>query len=144
MFFYKYILQDSSSEEMERRIKNSFVKMSASFPDPLKAEECFHKLNQMKDSKIFIALEQLLDDRTIKSAQQTRVCSSLLFLLWCNWKKISITIQLMSCLIYYYRQLSFCIVVTCCKCFYWFAKTKDLSELGQFYSGCLEFFASSS
>jgi sister-chromatid-cohesion protein PDS5 len=84
MFFYKYILQDSSSEEMERRIKNSFVKMSASFPDPLKAEECFHKLNQMKDSKIFIALEQLLDDRTIKSAQQTRVCSSLLFLLWCN------------------------------------------------------------
>jgi hypothetical protein len=85
-----------------------------------------------------------LDDRTIKSAQQTRVCSSLLFLLWCNWKKISIAIQLMSCLIYYYRQLSFCIVVTCCKCFYWFAKTKDLSELGQFYSGCLEFFASSS
>jgi sister-chromatid-cohesion protein PDS5 len=77
-------LQDSSSEEMERRIKNSFVKMSASFPDPLKAEECFHKLNQMKDGKIFIALEQLLDDRTIKSAQQTRVCSSLLFLLWCN------------------------------------------------------------
>ncbi|KAL9396150.1 hypothetical protein Peur_010403 [Populus x canadensis] len=64
--------KDSSSEEMERRIKNSFVKMSASFPDPLKAEECFHKLNQMKDSKIFIALEQLLDDRTIKSAQQTR------------------------------------------------------------------------
>lgn len=144
MFFYKYILQDSSSEEMERRIKNSFVKMSASFPDPLKAEECFHKLNQMKDSKIFIALEQLLDDRTIKSAQQTRVCSSLLFLLWCNWKKISITIQLMSCLIYYYRQLSFCIDVTCCNCFYWFAKTKDLSELGQFYNGCLEFFASSS
>ncbi|KAJ6939281.1 sister chromatid cohesion protein PDS5 [Populus alba x Populus x berolinensis] len=64
--------KDSSSEEMERRIKSSFVKMSVSFPDPLKAEECFHKLNQMKDSKIFIALEQLLDDRTIKSAQQTR------------------------------------------------------------------------
>ncbi|KAF9687215.1 hypothetical protein SADUNF_Sadunf02G0070500 [Salix dunnii] len=64
--------KESSSEEMERRIKTSFVKMSASFPDPLKAEECFHKLNQMKDSKIFNALEQLLDDRTIKSAHQTR------------------------------------------------------------------------
>ncbi|KAJ6685415.1 PRECOCIOUS DISSOCIATION OF SISTERS 5 ISOFORM A [Salix purpurea] len=64
--------KESSSEEMERRIKTSFVKMSASFPDPLKAEECFHKLNQMKDSKTFNALEQLLDDRTIKSAQQTR------------------------------------------------------------------------
>ena len=75
------MLQESSSEEMERRIKTSFVKMSTSFPDPLKAEECFHKLNQMKDSKTFNALEQLLDDRTIKSAQQTRVCSSLLFLL---------------------------------------------------------------
>ncbi|KAJ6405305.1 hypothetical protein OIU84_013299 [Salix udensis] len=64
--------KESSSEEMERRIKTSFVKMSASFPDPLKAEECFHKLNQMKDSKTFNALEQLLDDRTIKSAQQNR------------------------------------------------------------------------
>ncbi|KAJ6337417.1 hypothetical protein OIU76_007150 [Salix suchowensis] len=64
--------KESSSEEMERRIKTSFVKMSASFPDPLKAEECFHKLNQMKDSKTFNALEQLLDDQTIKSAQQTR------------------------------------------------------------------------
>ncbi|CAK7356937.1 unnamed protein product [Dovyalis caffra] len=46
--------------------------MSASFPDPLKAEECFHKLNQMKDNKTFNALEQLFDDRTIKSSQTTR------------------------------------------------------------------------
>ncbi|CAK7346982.1 unnamed protein product [Dovyalis caffra] len=70
--------KDSSSEEMEKRIKNSFVKMSASFPDPLKAEEYFHKLNQMKDNKTFNALEQLLDDQTIKSAQTSRASAELL------------------------------------------------------------------
>ncbi|EEF48385.1 androgen induced inhibitor of proliferation (as3) / pds5, putative [Ricinus communis] len=64
--------KESGSEEMQKRIKNSFMKMSASFPDPSKAEECFHKLNQMKDNNIFNSLELLLVERTIINAQTTR------------------------------------------------------------------------
>ncbi|KAJ9167086.1 hypothetical protein P3X46_021763 [Hevea brasiliensis] len=64
--------KDNSSEEMQKRIKNSFLKMSASFPDPLKAEECFHKLNQMKDNNIFSALEQLLVESTFRNAKKMR------------------------------------------------------------------------
>ncbi|XP_012078230.1 sister chromatid cohesion protein PDS5 homolog A [Jatropha curcas] len=64
--------KDNSSEEMQKRIKNSFMKMSASFPDPSKAEECFHKLNQMKDNKIFNALELLLTEQTSIKAQSMR------------------------------------------------------------------------
>lgn len=66
---------------MEKRLKNSFVKMSEYFPDPQKAEEHFHKLNQMKDNKPFNALELLLDDQTIKNAQTTRVCGFLFSIL---------------------------------------------------------------
>lgn len=47
--------------------------MSASFRDPSKAEECFVKLNQMKDNSIFSALLELLDEATTINAQNTRV-----------------------------------------------------------------------
>ncbi|XP_043809611.1 sister chromatid cohesion protein PDS5 homolog A isoform X1 [Manihot esculenta] len=64
--------KDNSSEEMQKRTKNSFMKMSASFPDASKAEDCFHKLNQMKDNNIFSALEQLLVESTIINAKTMR------------------------------------------------------------------------
>ena len=70
---YGYALQENVAEEVQKRIQASFVKMSASFPDSSKAEECFHKLNQMKDNSIFKALAQLLDEVTLTSAETTRV-----------------------------------------------------------------------
>ncbi|RZC54499.1 hypothetical protein C5167_013360 [Papaver somniferum] len=56
--------KETSIENLQQRTKSSFVKMSASFADPLKAEECFQKLNQMKDNSIFKDLAQLLDGKT--------------------------------------------------------------------------------
>ncbi|KAJ9673634.1 hypothetical protein PVL29_023280 [Vitis rotundifolia] len=65
-------VKENVDEEVQKRIQASFVKMSASFPDACKAEECFHKLNQMKDNSIFKALVQLLDEVTLTSAETTR------------------------------------------------------------------------
>ncbi|MCL7026648.1 hypothetical protein MKW94_016571, partial [Papaver nudicaule] len=56
--------KETSIEDSQRRTKSSFVKLSASFADPTKAEECFQKLNQMKDNGIFKDLAQLLDGKT--------------------------------------------------------------------------------
>lgn len=61
--------KENGSEEVQSRIKASFMKMSVFFTDPAKAEECFHKLNQMKDNSIFNTLEQLLEEVTITNAQ---------------------------------------------------------------------------
>ncbi|XP_017981381.1 PREDICTED: sister chromatid cohesion protein PDS5 homolog A isoform X2 [Theobroma cacao] len=60
--------KENSSEDMKKKLKSSFVKMSASFPDPSKAEECFDKLSQMKDNNIFTSLGLLLDEVTLKNA----------------------------------------------------------------------------
>lgn len=49
--------------------------MAACFPDPTKAEESFHKLNQIKDNNVFNLLELLMDKLTIVEAQATRVRS---------------------------------------------------------------------
>ncbi|ESR47424.1 hypothetical protein CICLE_v10003517mg, partial [Citrus x clementina] len=62
----------SCHEETHEQMKNSFVKMSASFPDPSKAEGCFQRLNEMKDNTIFNSLEELLDNMTIKNAEILR------------------------------------------------------------------------
>ncbi|XP_022768195.1 sister chromatid cohesion protein PDS5 homolog A-like isoform X10 [Durio zibethinus] len=64
--------KENSSEDVQKRLKSSFVKMSASFPDPSKAEECFDKLSQIKDNKIFASLGLLLDEVTLKNALAIR------------------------------------------------------------------------
>ncbi|CAL5333273.1 unnamed protein product [Camellia sinensis] len=64
--------ENNGSEEVHKRIQNSVAKMSSFFPDSSKAEECFDKLNSVKDSNIFSTLAQLLDEVTIKIAQATR------------------------------------------------------------------------
>ncbi|KAK9271081.1 hypothetical protein L1049_026670 [Liquidambar formosana] len=64
--------KENVSEEVQKRIKASFIKMSSFFPDPSKAEECLHKLNEMKDNCIFNTLLQLLDEVTIINAQTMR------------------------------------------------------------------------
>lgn len=67
------MLQGNNSEEMQKRYKVSFLKMAVSFADPSKAEECFHKLNQMKDNNIFNSLALLLDELQFKDARTSRV-----------------------------------------------------------------------
>ncbi|KAE8690421.1 putative translation initiation factor if-3 [Hibiscus syriacus] len=64
--------KEISSEDIQKKLKSSFVKMSASFPVPSKAEECFDKLNHTKDNKIFSSLNVLLDDATLESALEKR------------------------------------------------------------------------
>ncbi|KAK4572850.1 hypothetical protein RGQ29_031022 [Quercus rubra] len=64
--------KETSSEEMQKRIKTSFMKMAALFPDPSKAEDSFHKLNQMKDNNVFNSLALLLDELKIADAQTIR------------------------------------------------------------------------
>ena len=72
------LLQENQSEEVEKRIETAFLKMAACFPDPTKAKESFHKLNQIKADNIFIPLELLLDELTSVEAEATRVRSILL------------------------------------------------------------------
>ncbi|KAJ8762889.1 hypothetical protein K2173_023018 [Erythroxylum novogranatense] len=62
--------KEASPEEILDRTKKLSVKMSASFQDPLKAEEGFLKLSEMTDSRIFNALEQLLDEQMAVNAQE--------------------------------------------------------------------------
>ncbi|KAK9993628.1 hypothetical protein SO802_023331 [Lithocarpus litseifolius] len=64
--------KETSSEEIQKRIKTSFMKMAALFPDPSKAEDSFHKLNQMKDNNVFNSLALLLDELKIVDAQTIR------------------------------------------------------------------------
>ncbi|XP_030527999.1 sister chromatid cohesion protein PDS5 homolog B isoform X3 [Rhodamnia argentea] len=64
--------KETCSDELEKKIKASFERMSASFLDPTKAEECFYKLDQMKDNYIFNSLAQLLDEASLIKAQHAR------------------------------------------------------------------------
>ncbi|XP_038899210.1 sister chromatid cohesion protein PDS5 homolog A isoform X2 [Benincasa hispida] len=64
--------KENRSEEIEKQIETAFIKMAACFPDPMKAKESFHKLNQIKDNNIFNSLELLLDQLTIVEAEATR------------------------------------------------------------------------
>lgn len=67
------MLQDQNVEEVKRKQKSYFVKLSACFPDASKAEDFFHKLDQMDDTSIFDALSLLLDELTFTKAQTIRV-----------------------------------------------------------------------
>ncbi|XP_022131924.1 sister chromatid cohesion protein PDS5 homolog A isoform X2 [Momordica charantia] len=64
--------KENRSEEIEKKIVTAFINMAACFPDPTKAEESFHKLNQIKDNNVFNLLELLMDKLTIVEAQATR------------------------------------------------------------------------
>ncbi|KAF5450729.1 hypothetical protein F2P56_031056 [Juglans regia] len=64
--------KENSSEEMQKRMKTSIIKMVAFFPDPSKAEDSFNKLSQMKDNSIFNSLALLLDDMKFRDALNNR------------------------------------------------------------------------
>ncbi|XP_045822500.1 sister chromatid cohesion protein PDS5 homolog B-like isoform X1 [Trifolium pratense] len=57
-------LKEICAEEIQKEIKNVFTKIAASFSDSHKAEECLHKLNQIKDNNFFKSLEKLLEEPT--------------------------------------------------------------------------------
>ncbi|CAA2988300.1 sister chromatid cohesion PDS5 homolog A isoform X2 [Olea europaea subsp. europaea] len=63
--------EENCPAEAERIIEASFLKMSASFPDPLKAKDCFHKLNELKDCRIFSMLQEFLEKETTTDVQTT-------------------------------------------------------------------------
>uniref|UniRef100_A0A1S4BUR3 Sister chromatid cohesion protein PDS5 homolog A n=1 Tax=Nicotiana tabacum TaxID=4097 RepID=A0A1S4BUR3_TOBAC len=60
------------SEEVEKKMKMSIVKMSASFEDTTKAQDCFRKLDMVKNSRIFNLLGKLLNEQKTEDAQTTR------------------------------------------------------------------------
>lgn len=70
VFGYK---QENDSNEMEKKVRIIFKKLSASFSDDAKAEASFYKLDQLKDSYIFNALPQLLDEMSAANARSKRV-----------------------------------------------------------------------
>lgn len=54
--------KEEPSDEIEKKICGSFRKMSSSFADIPKVEECFEKLHQMKDNNIFKDLTELIKE----------------------------------------------------------------------------------
>ncbi|XP_019257336.1 PREDICTED: sister chromatid cohesion protein PDS5 homolog A isoform X3 [Nicotiana attenuata] len=64
--------KEEVSEEVEKKMKMSIVKMSASFEDTTKAQDCFHKLDMVKDGRIFNLLGKLLNEQKTEDAQTTR------------------------------------------------------------------------
>lgn len=72
-WFSIFILQEEVSEEVEKKMKMSIVKMSASFEDTTKAQDCFRKLDMVKNSRIFNLLGKLLNEQKTEDAQTTRV-----------------------------------------------------------------------
>ena len=69
------MLQDQDVEEVKKKKKQKsyLVQLSAFFPDASKAEDFFHKFDQMDDTSIFDALTLLLDELTFTKAQTIRV-----------------------------------------------------------------------
>ncbi|CAJ2674086.1 unnamed protein product [Trifolium pratense] len=57
------------AEETQKKIESVFTKIAASFSDSHKAEECLHKLNQIKDNNLFKSLEKLLEESTFTNGQ---------------------------------------------------------------------------
>lgn len=64
--------KEEVSEEVEKKMKMSIIKISASFEDTAKAEDCFRKLDTVKDGQIFDLLGKLLTEQKIEDAQTTR------------------------------------------------------------------------
>ncbi|XP_012567744.1 sister chromatid cohesion protein PDS5 homolog B isoform X3 [Cicer arietinum] len=62
-------LKELCAEETQKKIESVFTKMAASFSDSHKAEECLHKLNQIKDNNMFKSLEKLLEEPTFTIGQ---------------------------------------------------------------------------
>ncbi|KAF3792702.1 Sister chromatid cohesion PDS5-like protein A [Nymphaea thermarum] len=65
--------KDGNSDAVHKEVLACFRKMSTSFADPVKAEENFQNLHQMKDNSIFKTLLSLLDEqKDVKAAQTIR------------------------------------------------------------------------
>ncbi|PWA83208.1 ARM repeat superfamily protein [Artemisia annua] len=60
------------SEKGEERVKKMFAKMSTCFPKSLKAEDCFHRLNLVKDADLFNKLKEILSEVKLEKSQIIR------------------------------------------------------------------------
>ncbi|CAJ1971874.1 unnamed protein product [Sphenostylis stenocarpa] len=76
-------LKEICPEEMEKKIESMFTKMAAFFPDSHKAEECLHKLNQIKDISVFKLLEKLLEEQAFTTMGQTMKDKHLAIVRYC-------------------------------------------------------------
>ncbi|KAF6145104.1 hypothetical protein GIB67_013455 [Kingdonia uniflora] len=66
--------QDTDAPEFQKKVLHSFRVMSRWFADPVKAEECFKILDQLKDANIWKMLTNLLDpDTSFQQAWTIRV-----------------------------------------------------------------------
>ncbi|XP_031473421.1 sister chromatid cohesion protein PDS5 homolog B isoform X2 [Nymphaea colorata] len=63
--------KDGNSDAVHKEVLACFRKMSTSFADPVKAQENFQNLHQMKDNSIFKTLLSLLDEQKDVEAAQT-------------------------------------------------------------------------
>ena len=63
----------TNNAEVDEKMSDCFKKMSLSFVDSVKAEECFRKLHQMKDNNIFRALLELLCQQNSSNVLQNQV-----------------------------------------------------------------------
>lgn len=57
-------MQDGDAPEIQKKVLFGFRIMSRSFSDPVKAEESFQILDQLKDANIWKILRNLLDTNT--------------------------------------------------------------------------------
>ncbi|GAB4844181.1 hypothetical protein Ancab_037547 [Ancistrocladus abbreviatus] len=65
-------LKENGSEDVRKRIKIASRKISLAFVNPVKAEECFDKLNLVNDNSILDGLMQLLDEAAFGKAMVIR------------------------------------------------------------------------
>lgn len=75
-------MQDGDAPEIQKKVLYCFRMMSRSFADPIKAEENFQILDQLKDANIWKILTSLVDPNTsFHQASTSRVSISYW---WCN------------------------------------------------------------
>ncbi|CAA6667666.1 unnamed protein product [Spirodela intermedia] len=69
---YLSLREIGKSRRGHEKISACFKKMSLSFIDSIKAEECFRKLHQMKDNNIFKALLELVREQSFSNIQSNQ------------------------------------------------------------------------
>eukprot|EP00249_Psilotum_nudum_P024915 c29322_g1_i2 orf=363-5285(-) len=66
-------IKEEDSQEAQKRLQNCCKAMSSSFVDPIRAEDDFGKLNQLKDNNVLKALTSLLDSNlSLSEAESIR------------------------------------------------------------------------
>lgn len=75
-------MQDGDAPEIQKKVLYCFRVMSRSFADPVKAEENFQILDQLKDANVWKILTSLVDPNT--SFHQASTSRVRMIYWWCN------------------------------------------------------------